>query len=69
MEVVIDGITTNVKEIKKLYPEETHYICKKGQNSESIIKWKNQYELKMREVKTIERINERIMKGEEEIKR
>ena len=41
---------TTVKEIKKLYPEETHYICKKNQNSESIIKWKNQYELKQKEV-------------------
>ena len=29
---------TTEKEIKKLYPEETHYICKKDQKSESIIK-------------------------------
>ena len=60
---------TTEKEIKKLYPEETHYICKKDQNSESIIKWKNQYELKQKEVETIKRINERIMKEKEEIKR
>ena len=39
---------TNEKEIKKLYPEETHYICKNDQNSESIIKWKNQYRLKQK---------------------
>ena len=39
---------TNEKEIKKLYPEETHYICKNDQNSESIIKWKNQYKLKQK---------------------
>ena len=56
---------TTEKEIKKLYPEETHYICKKDQNSESIIKWKNQYELKQREVETIKRINKRIMKKED----
>ena len=37
---------TTEKEIKQLYPQETHYICKKDQNSESTIKWKNQYELK-----------------------
>ena len=60
---------TTEKEIKKLYPEETHYICKKDQNSESIIKWKNQYELKQKEVETIKRINERTMKEKEEIKR
>ena len=29
---------TTEKEIKKLYPEKTHYICKKDQKSESIIK-------------------------------
>ena len=29
---------TTEKEIKKLYPEETHYICKKDQNSELTIK-------------------------------
>ena len=29
---------TTEKEMKKLYPEETYYICKKDQNSESIIK-------------------------------
>ena len=33
---------TTEKEIKKLYPEETHCICKKDQNSESMIMWKNQ---------------------------
>ena len=60
---------TTEKEIKKLYPEETHYICKKDQNSELTIKWKNQYELKQKEVETIKRINERIMKEKEEIKR
>ena len=65
VEVAIDGIITSVKR----YPEETHYICEKHQNSESIIKWKNQYESKQREVETIKRINERIMKEKEEIKR
>ena len=60
---------TTEKEIKKLYSQETHYICKKDQNSESIIKWKNQYELKQREVETTKRINEKIMKEKEEIKR
>ena len=60
---------TTEKEIKKLYPQKTHYICKKDQNSESIIKWKNQYELKQREVQTIKRINEKIMKEKEEIKK
>ena len=60
---------TTEKEIKKLYPQKTHYICKKDQNPESIIKWKNQYELKQREVETIKRINEKIMKKKEEIKR
>ena len=29
---------TTDKEIKKLQPKETHYICKKDQNSESITK-------------------------------
>ena len=38
VEVVIDGITSTQRK--------THYICKKDQNSESIIKWKNQYKLK-----------------------
>ena len=65
VEVAIDGIITSVKR----YSEETHYICEKHQNSESIIKWKNQYESKQREVETIKRINERIMKEKEEIKR
>ena len=60
---------TTEKEIKKLYPQETHYICIKDQNSEPIIKWKNQYELKQKEVETIKRINERTMKEKEEIKR
>ena len=60
---------TTEKEIKKLYPEETHYICKKDQNSESVIKWKNQYKLKQGEVETIKKINERIIKEKEEIKR
>ena len=60
---------TTEKEIKKLYPEETHHICKKDQNSESIITWKNQSELKQREVEAIKRINETIMKEKEEIKR
>ena len=46
---------TTEKEIKKLYTEETHYICKKDQNSESIIKWKNQYKLKQGEVETIKK--------------
>ena len=41
---------------------------KKDQNSEAIIKWKNQYELK-KEVETIKRINKIIMKEKEEIKR
>ena len=50
---------TTEKEIKKLYPEETHYICKKDQKSELTIKWKNQYELKQKEVETIKRINEK----------
>ena len=59
---------TTEKEIKKLYPEETHYICKKDQNSELTIKWKNQYELKQKEVETIKRINEKTMKEKEEIK-
>ena len=50
VEVVIDYKceATTEKEIKKLYPEETHYICKNNQNSESIIKWKNQYKLKQK---------------------
>ena len=56
---------TTEKEIKKLYPEEMHYVCKKDQNSESIFTWENQYELKEREVETIKRINERILKKEE----
>ena len=60
---------TTEKEIKKLYPEETHYICKQDQNSESIIKWKNQYELKQKKVETIKRINGRTMKENEKIKR
>ena len=60
---------TTEKEIKKLYPEETQYICKKDQNSESLIKWKNQYKLKQKEVETIKRINERTIKEKEEIKR
>ena len=55
-------------EIKKLYREETHYTCKKVQNSESIIMWKNQHEFKERVVETIKRINERIMKEKEKIK-
>ena len=38
-----EGTTEN--EVKKLYPEETYYICKKNEKSESIIKCKNQYEL------------------------
>ena len=59
---------TTEKEIKKLYPEETHYICKKDQNSELTIKWKNQYELKQKEVETIKRINEKTMKEKKEIK-
>ena len=50
---------TTEKEIKKLYPEETHCICKKDQKSELTIKWKNQYELKQKEVETIKRINEK----------
>ena len=60
---------TTEKEIKKLYPEETHYICKKDQNSELTIKLKNQYELKQKEVETIKRISEKAMKEKEEIKR
>ena len=60
---------TTDKEVKKLCPGETHYICKKDQKSESIIKWKNQYESKQKEIETIKRIIERIMKEEEEIKR
>ena len=56
---------TTEKEIKKLYSEETHYMCKKEQNSESIIKWKNPYELKQKEEETIKRINERIMNDKE----
>ena len=59
---------TTEKEIKKLYPEEKHYICKKDQHSELTIKWKNQYELKQKEVETIKRIYERTMKEKEEIK-
>ena len=46
---------TTQKEIKKLDPEETHYICKNDQNIESVITWKNQYELKEREVETIKK--------------
>ena len=72
VEVVVAVIITSVKEQlrrkSKNCPEETHYICKKDQNSESIINWKNQYELKQ-EAETIKRINERIMKEKEEIKR
>ena len=56
---------TTEKEIKKLYSEETHYMCKKEQNSESIIKWKNPYELKQKEEEAIKRINERIMNDKE----
>ena len=52
-----------------MYPEETHYTCKKDQNSESILQWKNQCILKQMEVECIKRINERIMKEKEEIKR
>ena len=37
----------------KLYLEKTYYICKKDQNSESIINWKNQYDLKQKEVETL----------------
>ena len=50
VEVVIDGINTKIteKEITKLYLEETHYTCKKDQNSKPMIKCKNQYELKHR---------------------
>ena len=59
---------TTEKEIKKLYPEEIHYIFKKDQNSELTIKWKNQYELKQKEVETIKRINEKTMREKEEIK-
>ena len=73
VEVVIGGIITKCegqieKEVKKLYPEETHYICKKDKNAEPIIKGKSQYELKQRKVETIKGINERIMKEKEEIK-
>ena len=32
------------------------------------IKWKNQYELKQKDVEAVKRINERIMKDREEIK-
>ena len=59
---------TTEKEIKKVYPEETHYICKKNQTSESTIKCKNQYELKQKEVETIRRINEKTMKKKEQQK-
>ena len=73
VEVVISGIITKCegqieKEVKKLYPEETHYICKKDKNAEPIIKGKSQYELKQRKVETVKGINERIMKEKEEIK-
>ena len=44
-------------------------MYKNYQNSESIIKWKNQYKLKQKEVETIKRINKRTMKEKEEIKR
>ena len=44
---------TTEKEIMKLYLEKTYYICKKDQNSESIINWKNQYDLKQKEVETL----------------
>ena len=37
----------------KLYLEKTYYICKKDQNSELIINWKNQYDLKQKEVETL----------------
>ena len=40
-------------------------MCKKEQNSESIIKWKNPYELKQKEEEAIKRINERIMNDKE----
>ena len=42
---------------------------KKYQNSKSIIKWKNQYELKQREFETMKRNKERIMKKKEEMKK
>ena len=45
-----------------------HTTCKKDQNSELTIKWKNQYELKQKEVETLKRINEKTMKEKEEIK-
>ena len=71
MEGVIDVIITRVKEQltrkSKNCPEETYYISKKDQNSELIINWKNQYELEQ-EAETI-KINKRIMKEKEEIKR
>ena len=74
MEVVIDGITTNVKEQMRRKPrncnQRKHATYLKGQKlRESIIKWKNQYELKQWEVETIKRINERITKEKEKIKR
>ena len=44
---------TTEKEIMKLYLEKTYYICKEDQNSELIINWKNQYDLKQKEVETL----------------
>ena len=73
VEVVIDDINTNVREqpgrkLRNCTQRKHIYIYKKNQNSESIIMWKNQYQLKKRELETIKRISERIMKEKEEIK-
>ena len=56
---------TTEKKIKKLYSEKTHYICKKDQDSEFIIKQKNQFELKQKEAETIKIINENVMEEKE----
>ena len=64
VEVVIDGITTSAKgQLRKKSRK-----CTQSKRIK-IFKWKNQYELKQREIETIKRMKERIMKEKEEIKR
>ena len=73
VEVAIDGIITSVKEQLRrksrncIQRKHTTYV-KRMKTQELTIKWKNQYELKQKEVETIERINEKTMKEKEEIK-
>ena len=64
VEVVIDDINTNVREqpgrkLRNCTQRKHIYIYKKNQNSESIIMWKNQYQLKKRELETIKKKNQR----------